>query len=276
MNFRDSLNLFATIFSGAISGQQDKNQLGLSRPGSIKLDPLTRSISGGNDKLGRSSSNPTDRLGRSISNSIEIPSKPEFLSFVASRITQPGPRRNVRILVMFCLIGFGFATLCTGGLAVFIYPTWWLSVIAWIFSAIPLVISYMASLTGRRVYIYGTCFGCLTNVFAAIAILCVVMTNISNAVTYTEYCKSQLTCDYSDHRFYLSGHRAVITAIVTLYAISSVVSNGVGMVYSFFLARKCRKQPTNWLTSNLNKRVSMRAPSTITGPQVSLASSSIV
>lgn len=261
------------IFRGAISSQQE-TQLGQSRTGSHRVEQIPRTFSSGIDKFVRSSSNPNDRLGRSISNSVDLPAKPEFLPFIASRITQPGPRRQIRICVAFCFLAFCLSTICTGGLAVFIYPTWWLCVVAWIFSAIPVIASYTASLTGKRFWIWMTCITCLINGFVAIAILCVVMTQVSEGV---ENCKIHLACSEADHQAYIVQHRAIITAVVTLYGISCVVCNGVAMVYSFFLGRKCRRQPANWLTSTtLSKRITARASSAITGPQISVASTSIV
>jgi hypothetical protein len=133
------------FFRGAISSQQE-TQLGQSRTGSHRVEPIPRTFSSGIEKFGRSSSNPNDRLGRSISNSVDLPAKPEFLPFIASRITQPGPRRQIRICVAFCFLAFCLSTICTGGLAVFIYPTWWLCVVAWIFSAIPVGIAHREAL----------------------------------------------------------------------------------------------------------------------------------
>ncbi len=155
----------------------------------------------------------------------------------------------------------------------YIYPMWWLCVVAWIFSLIPAVFGYVASLTGRFPWVSGTSFASLLNVFAAIAVLCVVMTDIANSNC------NRVACDRdSDLKYlqYLYEKRAIATAIVSTYAIACIICYGVVMVYSFFLSRRFRRQPANWLTSNMNKRVSIRATATGTGPAASIAPSAIV
>ena len=154
-----------------------------------------------------------------------------------------------------------FVTSCMGGLAVYLHPIWWLCVVAWIFAGIPAVFGYATSITGNVMWLSSTTVSNLLNVFVAIAVVCVVMTDVSNARVSANECKRKATEGVAcgsvfsiDQLDYLSDHRAIVTAIVTLDGIVSVICNGTSMVYSFFLVRKCRRQSPNWLTSNPVKR----------------------
>jgi hypothetical protein len=109
-------------------------------------------------------------------------------------------------------------------------------------------------------------------------VLSVVMTDVSNAVSSQESCKREPDSCATTHDEYLRflvANRALVTALVTIYAMVCVISNGLTMVYSFFLARKCRKQPTNWLTAS-TKRLSHRPTLTYSGPVPETPATTIV
>lgn len=247
----------------------------MSRP----QDRLARSQSCRSERPTRGASNHTDAIDGV--NPIKVPdasTRPEFLAFIPSRITQAGPRRSLRICTLFSLIAVGLTTICVGALVTFIYPIWWLCLVAWTSSIIPLVMSLGASLSGRYAWIVGISMSCLVNVCGSIGVLSVVMTDISNAGSVWDECKNHPTSwacksDHYEYDDFLVSHRALVTALVTIYAMACIISNGVSMVYSFFLARKCRKQPVNWLRTNI-KRLSHRS-STSCGPR-STSMSSIV
>ena len=250
-------------FRGAISRHKEKQQLGLNRASSQPVDTLPRSSSNPGEKISRITSFSQDRLTRGSSNPLDsAPLQSEFLACIPSRITQPGARKSIRVCFLLSMVLFAFTSLCMGGLAVFLYPIWWLCAVAWVFSGVPVVFSCVTSITGSTLWLSGTTISNLVNVFAAIAVVCVVMTEVSAA---SGTCKGRETegqpCGSffnSDQLRHLSANRAIVTALVTLYGIACVICNGTGMVYSFFLARKCKRQSPNWLTSISLKRPSNR------------------
>lgn len=215
--------------------------------------------------------------------------KPEFLPFVASKITQARPRRLLKFCVLFSLISFCLTMICVGSMGIFICPVWWLCLLSSVASLLPLVFSFAAAQRGCAPCVLGACIASLCNVCTAIAVLCVIMTNISMSVRAYEKCVLEKplhinlsggdSSDYSyldvncssysaeelDYFGYLRANRAVVTGLVTVYAAACVVLNGLGMVYMFFLSRKCRNQPSNWLTATTHfsssKRVSSRSTS---------------
>jgi hypothetical protein len=157
----------------------------------------------------------------------------------------------------------------------------------------PFVSSLLSSIKGSCSWIITTSVANLCNICTAIAIVCVVMTNISLSVHVYEKCSldknvrrvpasgdhsdySHLDVDCSsysqtelDYFGYLSSNRGLATALVTVYGAACIVLNGVSMVYSFFLARRCRMQHPNWLTAPVNfssgKKMSTRSISTAAG-----------
>lgn len=165
---------------------------------------------------------------------------------------QQRPRKVLRLCVLLTLIAFILTSMAMGGLAVLLYQDWFLCLVAWIFSSIPLITSLFACRTGKCPLIVGITVSSLSNVCASIAVVCVGMTDIANAGGLLDRCivrPDQAGCLDLEYARYLTTHRALATALVTTYGMCSVVLNGIPMVYSFFLARKCRSQPRNWLVS---------------------------
>lgn len=202
--------------------------------------------------LVRGGSNPTLTRGVSNSSEKETPTNPEILSCIASRVTQQRPRKLLRLCVLFTAVAFVLTSMTMGGLVVFVHPSWYLCLVAWIFSLIPLLTSIPACRTGKCPLIAGVAISCLCNVCATIAVVCVVMTDISNAAGRVDRCSSHpddADCFDTEYERYLTANRAIATALVTTYGMINIVSNGIPMVYAFFLYRRCRKQPRNWLVS---------------------------
>jgi len=156
--------------------------------------------------------------------------------------------------------------MCMGGLLSFLSSWWWLCGIPCVVSALPLVLSFLSANSGRPSHIAYMSTSHCGAVCCAIVVTCMVMTLVETSVSVVNFCKSddQQTSPYptlpdgevdcTDYTFMtqsnLSSNRAIITALVVIYGSCCIVMNGVSMMYSFFLYRRARNQPANWLVSS--------------------------
>lgn len=118
----------------------------------------------------------------------------------------------------------------------------------------------------------------LAGVCCGIAITCVIMTMIHTAVLLSSGCGANrsipsseaecqgITDEQLDYSSRISLNKGLLTALVVLYGVTAVVLNGVAMIYSFFLYRKVRIQPRNWLTNT--NRTGHKVISTTIRPQM--------
>ena len=187
--------------------------------------------------------------------------KRDFLPFIKSRVTQTRPRRVLKLCALLSCVGFCMATIGMGSLTVFLNPPWWLLLISLLCAALPFGLSFLACFTGKTVCITALSMGSFLNVCAAISVMCIIMTEVSEAARVAETCagdgKANRPPDCSsfsnvdiEYLTTLAAKRAVVTGLVTLYGTGCVILNGFVMVHSFFLARRCRSRSANWLTTS--------------------------
>ena len=136
-------------------------------------------------------------------------------------------------------------------------------VIGWILAVPPVVFSFLSCIKGQFGYIAGISMSSLCNVCAAIAVMCTVMTYTALSMRIYHQCgpgvshvgvDGELDCSqYSESQTayfsYIAAHRACITGLSVVCGASSVVLSGVSMAYAFFLARRVKRHPANWLVS---------------------------
>jgi hypothetical protein len=180
----------------------------------------------------------------------------EFLYCFASRITQPRPRKILRLCILFSIISCLICTISMGCLLYFLLPHWWMCIIPWAMSTVPLLFSFMSGRTGRWIHIAYLSASHFAAVCCAIVITCMIMTLVETAVALTTSCFGKPTLavsceEFTDFQYNLSKNRAVLTALVVIYGTCCIVLSGVSMMYAFFLYRRAKTQPQNWLTSPL-------------------------
>ncbi len=179
----------------------------------------------------------------------------EFLSFIAGGITQRRPRKVLRLCVILSFASICLTTICNSALMVFLYPLWWLIVISWLFSLVPFIVSIRASVSGSYAYICTTSLSSLVNVCTGIATVCILMTVVEEAVVAASVGEQDVT----SYTIYVARNKAVIIALNVLCGVSCLVLSGTVMVYGFFLARRVRRHPPNWLFSLVPSRRSLRS-----------------
>ena len=187
--------------------------------------------------------------------------KPEFMSWVAGGITQPRPRRVLRFCILFACIGLIIAIICLGALVTMLTDLWWVYLLGFVSSIPPVLFSFASASNGRFGYIVGISLSSLANVSTSIGVVCAVMT-VNQLSTYIyQACIlephhtspnfkvdcSQYSTDEFDFYTYIFNHRVFFMAFVLLYGVFCTVLAGITMVYSFFLARRVKRQGPSWL-----------------------------
>ena len=201
------------------------------------------------------------------SEDVPISTKPEFLPFIPSNVTQRIPRRVLKLCVVFASIGLCFTIVCLGVLGVMMYSSWYLFFITVIHFTIMALLSFWASFTGKTCYITGLSVSSLLNLFASIALMCFAMTDVSDAFRVLDNCTERGTLEsmspakgvacasYSNEEMgynsHLASNGASLTGIVALHGAVSIMCNGYTMVNAFFLARMCRSKPPNWMVESV-------------------------
>ena len=184
----------------------------------------------------------------------------------------------MRVSVCLTLASFIVTTLCMGAILSFILRTWWMCIIAWVCAFGSFCSSYFACRKGIPQQILLMAIFNLAGVCCGIATTCLTMTTIHTAVLITNSCKAGgtrptdlpdsvgdcvaydgMSLDYYGH---ISANKGLLTALVVLYGATSVVLDGVAMIYAFFLYRRVRNKPRNWLTNSHRSvyKVGVRAP----------------
>jgi len=171
----------------------------------------------------------------------------------------------MRVSVCLTLASLIVTTLCMGAILSFILRTWYICIIAWICAFGCFGSAYLACRKGVSQHIILMAILNLAGVCCAIATTCLTMTMIHTAVLITNGCRAgtSITPDPQDtvgdctgfdqvsmdYYAYISANKGLLTALIVLYGATSVVLDGVAMIYAFFLYRRVRNKPRNWLTN---------------------------
>lgn len=204
-------------------------------------------------------------ISQETAKSIPRSERRDALSCIPSSIAMTRPRKVMRVSVCLTLAAFIVTTLSMGTILSFILRTWWICIISWVCALCCFVTAYVACRRGVPQQILIMAIFNLAGVCCGIATTCLTMTSIHTAVLISNVCNGGVAnapevyesvgdCGAYDsnslqYYAYISSNKGLLTALVVLYGATSVVLDGVAMIYAFFLYRRARNKPRNWLTN---------------------------